>query len=37
MTTTNAKKVLKQIKDKPGKYLKFKKHSLPKKRKSGKI
>jgi small subunit ribosomal protein S14 len=36
MTTSDARKVLKQIGNKPGKYLKFKKHNLPKKRETGK-
>lgn len=35
MTTSDPKKVLKQIGEKSGKILKFKKHNLPKKRKSG--
>lgn len=32
MTASDPKKVLKQIKSKVGKYAKFKKHNLPKKR-----
>lgn len=36
MTTSDPRKVLKQIRGKPAKYLKFQKHNLPKKRKSGK-
>ncbi|NQU98360.1 30S ribosomal protein S14 [Candidatus Woesearchaeota archaeon] len=36
MTTSDAKKVLKQIKTKPAKYIKFQKHNLPNKRKFGK-
>jgi len=35
MTTSNAYKVLVQIKKKVGKYAKFKKHNVPKKRKFG--
>lgn len=36
MTTTHHSKVLTQIKDKPGKYAKYKKHNVPKERQSGK-
>ncbi len=36
MTTSHHSKVLKQIKDKPGKYQKYLKHNTPKKRKHGK-
>lgn len=35
MTTTNHTKVLKQIKDKPGKYAKYLKNSVPKTRNYG--
>lgn len=35
MTTSDARKILEQIKDKPAKSMKFKKHNLPKKRKTG--
>lgn len=35
MTTSDHKKVLKQIGHKPGKYAKYKKHSTPKERKTG--
>ncbi len=33
MTTTHHTKVLKQIRHKPGKYAKYKKHNVPKERK----
>ncbi len=36
MTTSHHTKVLKQIKDKPGKYAKYLKNSVPKARKYGK-
>jgi len=36
MTTSNHTKVLKQIKNKPGKYAKYLKNNVPKKRKFGK-
>ena len=35
MTTSNHTKVLKQIKQKPGKYAKYLKHNVPKDRKYG--
>lgn len=37
MTTSNHTKVLKQIKDKPGKYAKYLKNNVPKERTYGKV
>ena len=37
MTTSDHTKVLKQIKQKPGKYAKYRKHNTPKPRKDGDV